>query len=396
MKLRIDRCFLALLLILTAGGTAHAWVLSATSLEWLTCSAEAIIVGTISEIATSRGPHQVEYETCIVDVRQVLKGDVEGKRIAFTLRRLGASPTVQPLAQSKASVLLFLSKSKPDEMEGPLQDKWVPTESHVTPAIVDLSTPPKKVHAKGWKIVDDKNEVLKIVGEWAKSPIKHSLSLADDQPSFLYRVMTVPAEESYRPQFMALARSAKPGERARAAAELYKFPGDETEAVLRQLLKDDSQGRSGDGFDRLSRVEYFVRSAAYRSLKELGKPVPEVVLEREPTPEEQEEYRNEVRKQWRESFSTAMKDGWSISAADGQTRVLEGRERIALIITCRKGDQQATFTLVPKEWPAGELPETEFLGINGIDSQGARRFFLDGKLPAEVKQQVVAYFGLKK
>ena len=49
---------------------------------------------------------------------------------------------------------------------------------HGTLPIFDLSQPPEKVYSKDMKIVGDKEEMLKIVGRWAKSPLKHPLRLA--------------------------------------------------------------------------------------------------------------------------------------------------------------------------------------------------------------------------
>ncbi|MEX0718854.1 MAG: hypothetical protein WD066_19835, partial [Planctomycetaceae bacterium] len=166
--------------------------------------------------------------------------------------------------KSKSRVQLFLSKSKNHGSESHLDGKWMPAFSHGIPSIVDLSQPPENVYSKDMKIVSDNEELLRIVAHWAKSPVKHFLweDVPYDSPMFgkLWAgsgvSLIVPAEEKYRQRFMTLAKSAEPWERAKAAAELHKFPGDETEAMLRQLLKDDSQSHSTYAQDQIAYVEY--------------------------------------------------------------------------------------------------------------------------------------------
>ncbi len=383
---------------LTTGASAETAVV--TSLEWLTCSAELIVVGKIDAITTVKGPNDVAYEDCLVNVQRVIKGRVEGKQLAFTLRQLGGVPTARPLLKSKASALLFLSKSKNNGPEHRLDGQWVPTTGYITPPVIDLSRPAESVYTKDMKPASDIDALLKTVERWAKSRIEHSMSVEVpfDSPIFSKLwggsavLMIVPAEEKYREKWMKLVHSPKPYDRAQAAAELSKFPGEQTEAALRELLKDDSEQNWNYAQDLIEHVEFFVRAAAYHSLQALGKTVPELKLQRKPTAEEQRSLRAQV---WRASFAAALKDGWTISVGDGPTREFDGRRHTVVIVTCRREQQTAKFTLFPKQWPVDGLPKTESLGVNGVNSQGARRFYLEGALPTAVKQQVVSYFGLK-
>jgi hypothetical protein len=251
-------------------------------------------------------------------------------------------------------------------------------------------------------ILTDRGVLLDTVRSWAGSNISHSLwsEIPFDSPIFehLYAgsacYLKVPAEEKHRAHFIELARSAKPEERLKAALELRKFPGEETERVLYELLKDETENRRYSCADTLARVEYGVRAAAVRSLKALGRPVPELRLEREPTEEEQRSSRETY---WRKSFTRALSDGWKVlSVEDGETRPVEGRNTTSVILTCGNGDARCRFLLIPKEWEGSAPSGTECLGINGPDSQGARRFFLEGVLPEPVKGKLVQYFGLQK
>jgi hypothetical protein len=196
---------------------------------------------------------------------------------------------------------------------------------------------------------------------------------------------------------MDLARSPKQHEREKAARELQKFPGGETEAVLRRLLDDDTERFLHREYDQISRVEYPVRSAAFYSLVALGKAVPGVALGPQPTPEEQRQLRVEL---WGKSFTTALKDDWRVSVDDGPSRVVEDsmgrRQETIVIVTSRRVERSAGFTLLPRRWPAQDPPGEEFLCIYRADSSGPRRFYLQGELPDELKQRVVHYFGLRK
>jgi len=194
---------------------------------------------------------------------------------------------------------------------------------------------------------------------------------------------------------MKMAQSDQPHERQEAASELSKFPSDETEGILRKLLKDDTVNFWHSSADTISNVEFGVRTAAYNSLKVLGKPVPEKIeLKREPTEEEQRSLRHN---HWRKSFGYAFSDGWKVtSIVDADTRRIEGRDMTSVILTCGKEESHCRVTLTPKEFDSKDLPGGEDLGINGRNNGGARRFFLKGALSQEEKERLINYFGLER
>ena len=209
----------------------------------------------------------------------------------------------------------------------------------------------------------------------------------------------LPAEERFRAHFLKLASSKEPAERQRAAAELSKFPGDETEAALRALLKDQTENVWLFSADTITKIEYGVRAAAYTSLKSLGKDVPAIVLERQPTDQERHSLRES---HWRGAFNEALASlegagGWKvISVEDSGTQRTNGREVVAVMVTLGLGDSRCKLTLIPKESSGVQAPIGENLGINGRNSQGARYFYVDGELPAQVKSKISSYFGLQR
>src|SRR4051794_19627 len=64
---------------------AGAFVIRQSSLEWLTCEAEVVVVGKIETIVTTRGAYDIIYDDCTVVVEEVLKGKA-GKRLVFCFR----------------------------------------------------------------------------------------------------------------------------------------------------------------------------------------------------------------------------------------------------------------------------------------------------------------------
>lgn len=396
------RFFAATVVAMATSAANVAWgeINVASSLEWIACSAELVVLGKSKEIKTTRGPGDVFYEDCVLTVERSFKKDLDGKEISFTLRRVGTGPTAEEWIDLPEGVLVFLVKSKDHGSERHLDGKWVPANHSGQPALIDVSRP-ANLYLREMKFVAGKMELLRVVEDWAKSSVKHSLhvEVPTDSPIFskLYAgsacFLIVPAEEKYRGEFLKLARSPNPYQRAKAARELSKFPGEETEAVLRSLLKDDFQSHLLGAQDQIQLVSYHVRAAAHQSLKSLGHSVPDMELNRPPTADEQRKLREKC---WSESFASALPKGWKVSVADGPSRRFDDGERYIVLITCRHEKERGQFTLVPKEWPAAELPDKGYLGLNGPGSQGARRFYYEGDLSDEVRQQVVAYFGLEK
>jgi len=383
-------------------GAARAEITGASSIEWLTCTSEVVAVGKIEKITITKGVHSVIYEDCVVQIDELLKEDIKGKELTFCLRTLSANPTAKAFMNSKEGVLLFLSKSKDHGRETHLDNKYVPASKHHPLSIIDLSNPSKYLFSKEMRILTDKDEIFRIVRKWSASLIVHSLDREVPFESPIYQrlyagsacYLCVPAEEKYRSHFMNLAQSPLAHERAKAASELYKFPGEETEGVLRELLKDQTENYWYSAADTISKVEFSVRAAAYMSLRALGKPVPEIVLERKPTGEEQRDLRHNY---WRKSFKSAFPDGWKVvSVEDGETRTTSLGERTAVVVVCKSSSRSCKFTLIPKEWAKQDLLASEYLGINGQHSQGRRHFFLVGALPKDLKTKVIRYFGLEK
>lgn len=392
---------LASLMALAIADSSRAEIRVASSVEWLACGSEAVVIGKITRIATTKGEGEVVYQDCTVQVDEVLKGDVKGKELLFCLRSLPPHPSGKDFMNSKKGVLFFLIKSKDHGPEHHLDNMYVPTSYREPLSIIELSRLPGDTYGKGMTILSDDKELLKAVRTWAESKTLHSVQAEVPYASPIHArlyagsacFLVVPAEDKHRQQFLKMAKSERPWDRQRAAAELYKFPGDETEAALRELLQDKTENVWQFSADTISKVEFGVRTAAHGSLKKMGKPVPEIETERRPTDEERRAFRA---RHWQESFGKALLGGWKVLAVeDGGSRQFEGRDTTSVTVTCGEGESRCRFILIPKEWSRDDWPDGINLGVNGRNSQGARHFFQDGSVPKEVQGQLVKYFGLE-
>jgi len=395
------RLVAALVVLMLAVPNGSGEVRVAPSLEWLTCQAEVIVVGKIKTVTTTKGTGPVIYEDCVVQVEEVLKGQIKGGEVTFCLRSSSPNSGIRPSLNRKGDTLFFLWKSKGHGPKSHLNGKYVPTSLSPVLTILNLADPPKHIYSRDMVALADRDQILRVVRDWSKSRIVHSLwsEVGHDSPihRHLYSgsvcYLVVPADEKYHAHFLKLARSEVVQERVRAARELHKFPGNQTEVVLRELLTDDTGTYSYTAQDIVSSVRYSVRAAAARSLRKLGKAVPELTFARKPTPEEQRQVRQRC---WRGEFTNALTDGWAVDTVkDGRAWRTSLGGTATVIVTCKKDKLRCSFTLVPKEWKDTTVPGAEHLGINGPNSQGGRQFYLKDDLPKQVKEKVVRYFGLE-
>ena len=389
---------------------AQAAINGTASVEWLTCSSKIVAVGRISKITSVKGPGDVIYKDCILTVSESIKGDA-GKEVSFCYRHFPEKE--KSWEKPGQDLLVFLSAWKDrytdEEARGGgfsdpyyeirMHGKLVPAGGQSSFCIMTLSNLPD-LFDKDMARIADREAVLKLCRKWASSPIVNSIQEEAPWDSEIQRkyyagssvLFEVPAEEKHRVRFLNMAKSADHSERATAAAELGKFPGNETEEALRSLLIDQSERTWTYANDTIAKIEYGVRSAAFRSLQQLGKPVEPMALERQPTADEQRKYRQDA---WLKSFKEGLREGWEVaSIRDGETRAIGSREWTVVLIQLVNGGEKYELALIPKELGKDTVPDHDYLGINGRDSQGARRFYSRRRIPDSLKTRLVQYFGL--
>ena len=170
------RVVLSAVVVLASARFAGAEITGATSVEWLSCEAEVIVIGTVRKHATAAGPVSVRYEDITLDVGELIKGDPATKSIEFTWRHF--EPDAKPAwLKPDSRVLVFLAKSKDHGPERRLDNRWVPLAEDGRLSVFDLSMTPDRIYSKEMTMIVDRDEFLKIVRTWAKSPLTRSLWL---------------------------------------------------------------------------------------------------------------------------------------------------------------------------------------------------------------------------
>ena len=300
------------MLILLISRIAQGAIMGTTSIEWRTIESSVVAVGKITKHDTERGPGDVLYEEIVFEISENIKGAAD-KQISFTFRHVDGHH--KPWIPPGGDLLVFLSVAKdykdfnnPDVYIDPdarrMHKKLVPHpggyDRPTGYSVISLSDPLNDLFDRNQQPVSDKDELLKMCRTWVNSDVIHPLQIWVESDSLVFTryyslsavYFIVPAEEKFRERYLKYAKSAEEKERSQAAENLWKYPGDESEAALRELLKDESHSYwlSGPPYT-IKEVEYNIRRAAYHGLKQLGKPVPnDIVIKRPPTPEEQAEY----------------------------------------------------------------------------------------------------------
>lgn len=391
---------------------AQAAISGTGSLEWRVCQAKIVAVGRLKEVKTVVWG-QVLYEDCVLEVSENIKGS-DAKNISFTFRHVTANK--EKWKYPKGEVLVFLSVwedrfTDEEAASSGFADPYYETRMHKRLvlmgrgdrldgySIIPLTNPLADVWDKEMQPVTDKDEMLTICRKWNKSPITHSIEIDVPFDTPLYKryyamsavLFVVPAEEKFRPRFLADANSTDKYKRSRAAWELSKFPGDETEAALRKLLDDNTETIWLALPDSIAEIKYEIRSHAYHALKHLGKSVPEnLILERKPTEDEQRKHRVQ---HWENIFKQVAQADWTIKSIE----VLEvrkpadkaERETVSILVKISAGASDFDVTILPWGWKIRELPGAQFMGFNSDLAQSdTRAFFLKGNPGKDVIERL--------
>lgn len=382
------RIFYIIFFLLIISNQIYAETLFSSSIEWITCESDVIVLGKIENIEFAKPNRLITYDLITIKIDKVLKGNVANRKLLFELKSSDTKTISENLNKSNNSFIIFLKKNTANDK------KHTPSSLQSPLSILNLDHLPADIYNKDGKFIRSADEIINLTKEWANIKIAHSLTIETNIIRSFGFFIVAPAEEKYRKIFLDMAQSENQFERKRAAFELSKFPGDETEKVLFNLLNDDTEQISYFAADVIYKIEYSVRAAAYNSLKVLGQSISDVKLERQPTFEEQHSLRQNY---WKKSFTDALPVEWKVfSVEDGKSLQIQGHDTTSVLITLEKDNYFAKIVLIPKEWDKIYFPQTEDLGINGKNSQGGRHFFLEGNLPKDVQDKLIGYFGLEK
>lgn len=366
----------------------YAEIIVSPSIEWITCESDLVLMVKIEKINFAEPSQKVTYDNITFEIDEVLKGALNRKTIQLKIRSNYAKPINDDLADSANKFLIFLKKS--DE-----ENKYIPSSSQFPLSIININKLPDFLYNKDGERLNDFDSISSIVKEWSNSKISYSIDIESKQKEIrsFATFVVVPAEEKYKEIFLNMMHSLSPNERKKASFELYKFPSLETEIALREILSDETEVKHFYAADEISKIEFSIRVAAINSLKKLGKSVPELETERQPTKEESRLLRQTY---WQKTFEDAPPREWNITnIEDGVSFKIENRHTTSVIITCTNGEAEIKIILIPKEWKTIYHPNTKYLGGN-LNSQGGRLFFVVGKISKSLEYKLINYFGLKE
>jgi hypothetical protein len=272
MIIYYTKYLLFFLILLMFSKAVQAEVMRASSLECLACQADLVITGeVVNLVSNDRNPSVPELKLTI-EVDQVFKGDLPAKTIQVAFIVNTGLDKQKAIGRLNNRHLLFLSKS---------QKQYFPTSTQLPVSVFNLSSISGHIYSKDMRILSDSQEILSLTRKWVNSKIEHCVSREKINNTLIFNrlyagsacFLDVPAEESWRMHFVKMAQSSQWHQREKAAAELYKFPGPETERILRNLLKDNSENMATSSGDTIESFQYSVRRAAYYSLIALKVPV---------------------------------------------------------------------------------------------------------------------------
>jgi hypothetical protein len=139
---------------------ARAETMVASSLEWLTCEAEVVVVGRVERIVSTRGPGDVVYDDCTVAVAEIISGKLSSDRLVLCLRTLSAESPARAWLRSPDAMLLFLSRSQGHGSEKHLDGQFVPTSQQFPLSVFDLAAPGQYALDVRFNVLRDRNAIL--------------------------------------------------------------------------------------------------------------------------------------------------------------------------------------------------------------------------------------------
>jgi hypothetical protein len=363
------------------------------SIEWIVCESTVVATGKISDVKEVPVPEDARYrlDEFTLMVTDTIKGEPK-PQLTFRVGRHSKAPAPSKPTSRELLVLLRLHYG---------QEHLSPTRDRAPLTILDLSDLPETLYDKEIKRITDRDTLLALCRTWARSDAKHSLhekvplesKLLDKLLAGSSVFIKVPAEEKHRLQFLTFAKSTNSSERVSAARMLWMFPGPESEAALRSLLSDSTESAQQGADDSIFRIEYPIRSAACRSLQELGKPVHGLMLARAPTAEERQKYWHEG---WRQRLSGALQDGWKLTAIrDGETRMVNSSQFYVLVeAEVSNGEEQCTLVLMPKQFETDKAPTGTYLGVFRFSDGGQWLIYARNDIPPALKDLLVKSYGV--
>ena len=200
MKRIISKFGLGLILAFCLTSIVNAEIMVGTSVEWLTCSADAVAMGMLKQTGEKKGVHSVIYESYTLNVLETIKGDKNQTELHFVVRVLSTNSSIKELANSGHPVIVFLSKYSDGGNETFLNNKLVPTNKSFPLSIINLDKPDKFVMDTKFNLLKKKENII----ETSRNTLElmQNFSKKDVSAKIESRVLEVPFDsEAYTSLF---------------------------------------------------------------------------------------------------------------------------------------------------------------------------------------------------
>jgi hypothetical protein len=283
------------------------------SIEWLTASSDVVVRASVADLGfKDRAPKAGETEsqwqwvTVTLTVRATLKGKAP-ETIVFVIEQVRGVETLPRWKESGQAVLWFLvdigdrKEEIPRDFPGPPQGRLRLRElgaKFLGTAAVELASPkagkrvPSPVFSMDFQVLDDEDKILEAVKAEAARQQKGEVSAirlsmprkvaARSGRSGDVNVLYVPVNDRLEQLALDWVRSKEDWLRQAGVRALGPFKSEANAAVLRGMMDDPAWWVEEK--DNLKERVYYIREAAYKTLREWELPVTRPVL-REPLKE---------------------------------------------------------------------------------------------------------------
>jgi hypothetical protein len=149
-----------LLFLLLSAAPAHAEIIVASSVEWLSYSSDVIAVGRIVGSKAQQSSGAAADEECIFRVEELIKSPVPVSELRFTYRRFQQEQSAATWRRNNTKLLVFLSHAEGRDSGGRSADSLVPTSGQFPLSLVNLAAPGKYVVDINFKVLTDGGEII--------------------------------------------------------------------------------------------------------------------------------------------------------------------------------------------------------------------------------------------
>jgi hypothetical protein len=144
-----------------------------------------VAVGSLAEARESKGPGEVTYEDCALQVTELLKSPAQQTEIRFTFRRLNRDLSLSDWMKGGTQLLVLLSRAKDYGSEQRLSGALAPTSMNFPFSLVNLARPGKYLINTRFEVLENGAEALRTVRDGLRALNDYQLSEKGKRPEMI-------------------------------------------------------------------------------------------------------------------------------------------------------------------------------------------------------------------